>query len=66
MKELDEILIRTIQNMSEQRAARFSSEFVRASPDEKEGLLAALEIENWVVEICRACRPDRDLPRFMG
>ena len=66
MNKLDNILIRTIQNISEQRAARFSSEFVRASSEEKEGLLAALEIENWVVEICRACSVDEGLPRFMG
>ena len=65
MKKLDDILIRTIQNLSEQRAANFAAKFVRASPEEMEGLLAALEIENWIVEICRACSPDRALPRFM-
>lgn len=54
MNKLDEIILRTIRNVSEQRAVRFAREFVIAAPEEKEGLLAALEIENWLAEICRA------------
>ena len=52
MTPIDEILIRTIQNISENRAARFARQFVRASPDEKEALLAALDFENWLAETC--------------
>ena len=55
MTPIDEILIRTIQNISEQRAARFARQFVRAPSDEKEALLAALDFENWLVETCDVC-----------
>jgi len=54
MNNLDEMILRTIRNLSEQRAARFTREFIIAAPEEKEGLLAALEIENWLAEICHA------------
>ena len=59
MTPIDTILIRTIQNISEQRAARFARRFVHASSDEKEALLAALDLENWLVETCGVCLAGR-------
>ena len=53
MAEMERLLLRTIQSLSERRAADFATEFVRAAPADKEILLAGLEFENWLAESCR-------------
>jgi hypothetical protein len=37
------------------QVARLAGELVRAKPDEKESVLAAMEFERWLAETCDMC-----------
>ena len=50
-----DVLLEAIQHKSEREAARLSGEFVRAASEEKEAILAELELEQWVAGSCKVC-----------
>ncbi len=50
-----DILLEAIQHKSEREAGRLASEFARAASEEKEAILAELELERWVAESCEVC-----------
>lgn len=55
MKGIKESLLEAIRQRSEQEAAHLAGEFARAVSEEKEEILAALELEQWVTESCEIC-----------
>lgn len=55
MKGIKESLIEAICQRSEQEAAYLAGEFARAASEDKEAILAALELEQWVAESCEIC-----------
>lgn len=50
-----DMILDRILRRSEREAAYLAGEFARAASEEKEQLLAALEIERWLAESCREC-----------
>ena len=50
-----DILLEAIRQRSEREAGRLAGEFARAASEEKEAILAALEIEQWLAESCEVC-----------
>ena len=55
MMSKKDILLERIRRKSEREAARLAGEFARAASEEKEEILAALEIEKWLAESCAEC-----------
>ena len=56
MKEqTKDILLEAVQHKSEREAGRLATEFARAASEEKEAILAEMELEQWVAESCREC-----------
>lgn len=55
MKGIKESLLEAICQRSEQEAACLAGEFARAASQDKEAILAALELEQWVAESCEIC-----------
>ena len=52
-----ERIIRRIEAKALQEAGYLAGEFARAASAEREAILAALEMERWLAEACRDCRP---------
>ncbi|MFA6424671.1 MAG: hypothetical protein WCW64_00630 [Phycisphaerae bacterium] len=52
MAEYKDNIIRNIGQKSRKKAAEFSSELVRAKPEDKEEILAAMEFEKWLADSC--------------
>ena len=55
MMSKKDILLERIRRKSEREAARLAGEFARAASEEKEEILAALQIEKWLAESCAEC-----------
>jgi hypothetical protein len=55
MRKFKEQLLRILQQRSDDRAARLSKEYMKAKPEEKEAIIAGIEIEKWLSEICEEC-----------
>ncbi len=56
MKEqTKDILLDAIRRKSEREASRLASEFAWAASEEKEAILAALQLERWLTDSCREC-----------
>ena len=55
MKGIKESLIEAIRQRSQQEAACLAGEFARAASQDKEAILAALELEQWVAGSCEIC-----------
>ncbi len=56
-----DVLLEAIQHKSELEASRLATEFARAASEEKEAILAELELEQWVAQSCEVCldRPQK-------
>ena len=56
-----DVLLEMIQHKSEREAGRLAGKFARAASEEKEAILAELELEQWVAQSCDVCldRPQR-------
>ena len=48
-------LIEVIRRKAEHEAGRLAGEFARAASEEKEAILAELELEQWVARSCGIC-----------
>ena len=55
MTELKDQMVRSIRADSAKNAAYFAGQLVHAKPVEKEQLLAGLDFEKWLAEVCREC-----------
>jgi len=55
MRKFKERILRILQQRSDERAARLSKEYLRARPEEKEAIIAGIEIEKWLSEACEIC-----------
>jgi len=55
MRKFKERLLRILQQRSDDRAAMLSKEYLRARPEEKEAIIAGIEIEKWLSQICEDC-----------
>jgi len=56
MKEqTKDILVDAIRRKSERRIGRLASELVRAPSEEKEAILADMQLERWLADNCREC-----------
>ena len=53
MQAVKERILRVIEAKARREAEYLAGEFARAASDEKEAILAALEIERWLAESCR-------------
>ena len=50
-----DVLLDHIRRKAEQEARVLSRQFVRAASEQREELLAALEIEKWLAQSCADC-----------
>ncbi|MDD5134565.1 MAG: hypothetical protein PHP01_04040 [Phycisphaerae bacterium] len=55
MRKFKERILRILQQRSDDRAAKLSKEYLRARPEEKEAIIAGIEIEKWFSEVCEVC-----------
>jgi len=56
MKEqTKDILLEAIRRRSERRIGRLASDLVRAPSEEKEAILADMQLERWLAENCYEC-----------
>ena len=55
MENPKDLLIEAIRLRADREAMRLAGEFVRAASEDKEAILAALEIEQWVADTCEIC-----------
>ena len=58
MDKLKDGILRLIQQNSIKRAGRLSKEYLRARPEEKEAIIAGIEFEKWMAEVCDICLED--------
>jgi hypothetical protein len=55
MRKMKEQILRLLQQNSDNRAAKLSMEYIRADPDEKEAIVAGIEFEKWLSQVCEDC-----------
>ena len=55
MRKLKERILRILQQNSNERAARLTKEYIRAAPEEKEAIMAGIDFEKWLSQICEDC-----------
>ena len=55
MEAFKDVILRLINSGDCREAARLAGEFVRAASEEKEAILAEMELEQWVAENCCEC-----------
>ena len=55
MRSQKDILVEIIRRKSQRKVAHLAGEFARAASEEKEEILAALQIEQWLAESCAEC-----------
>ncbi len=59
-KKFKNILLEKIRLKSEREARYLAGEFARAASEEKEKILAALELQQWLAAGCLECAADRE------
>ena len=58
-----DILLKRIRQRSLEEAGFLAGEFARAASEEKEAILASLEFEKWLAEVCvDALNPKAECP----
>jgi len=55
MGELKDRIVRLIEQNAAKKVSQLSGEYVRAKPEERETIQAAIEVERWLSESCREC-----------
>ena len=55
MGELKDRIIQLIEQNAARKVSELSGEYVRAKPEEKEAIQAAIDVERWLSEICQDC-----------
>ena len=54
-QDAKDVLLEAIQRRSEQKVGLLAKDLVYAASEDKEAILAGLEIERWLAETCRDC-----------
>ena len=54
-EDAKDVLLEAIQRRSERKVGLLAKELVYAASEDKEAILAGLEIERWLAETCREC-----------
>ena len=60
MTELQDQMLELIQRHAAGKVAELANEYVRASPAEKEAILAGMDFERWLEQSCRECLLSRN------
>jgi len=55
MGELKDRIVRIIEQNAARKVSELSSEYIRAKPEEKEAIQAAIDVERWLSESCQDC-----------
>jgi len=55
MGELKDRIVRLIEQNAAKKVSELSSEYIRAKPEEKEVIQAAIDVERWLAESCQDC-----------
>ena len=55
MGELKDRIIRLIEQNAAKKVSDLAGEYVRAKPEEKEAIIAAIEVERCLAESCQEC-----------
>jgi len=55
MNQLKRQILRILGQRSAARAAALSREYIRARPEEKEAIIAGIDFERWLSEVCEVC-----------
>ena len=55
MNQLKRQILRIIGQNAAARAAALSGEYIRAKPEEKEAVVAGIDFERWLSEVCEVC-----------
>ena len=55
MNQLKRRILRIIGQRAMARAAALSREYIRAKPEEKEAIIAGIDFEKWLSEVCEFC-----------
>jgi len=55
MQKFKERLLRVLRQRSDDRTAHLSRQYLKAKPEEREAIMAGIEIEKWLSEVCDIC-----------
>lgn len=55
MSRLKEQIVRLIEQNAWARVASLANRYPHARPEEREEIMAGIEIERWLAETCREC-----------
>jgi hypothetical protein len=55
MNKFKERILRLMRQNSIKRAGLLSRQYLKAKPEEKEAIVAGIEFEKWMAEICDLC-----------
>ncbi len=55
MGELKDQIIRLIEQNAAKKVSDLAGQFVRAKPEEKEAIMAGIEVERYLAESCQEC-----------
>jgi hypothetical protein len=55
MRKMKEQILRLLQQNSDSRAAKLSREYLMVKPEEKEAIMAGIEFEKWLSQVCEDC-----------
>ena len=55
MTKLKDQILRSIQHNAAKKAADLAGQFITAKPQEKETVLAGLDFERWLEQVCQEC-----------
>ena len=49
-------VLRLIELKARRRVAKLAGSYLRAKPEQREAIMAGIDIERWLAETCRECR----------
>jgi len=55
MNAFKERMLRILQQRSDNRAGMLSRQYLTAEPHEREAIMAGIEFEKWLSEVCDDC-----------
>jgi hypothetical protein len=55
MEKFKERMLRILQQRSDNRAAMLSHQYLTAAPHEREAIMAGIEFEKWLSQVCDDC-----------
>ena len=55
MIKLKNMMLGVIRHNAVGNIAELSDQYIHSAPDEKEAILAGIDFEGWLAEVCREC-----------